>query len=87
MKNKTLEFFSRALPILQADESLPKVTKYQQGYENEYYNLWVVNNVLAIAIGARISISQYFNIKTYVYLLNIENFLFTKWQHNKLKFL
>lgn len=47
MKNKTLEFFSRALPILQADESLPKVTKYQQGYEDEYYNLWVVNNVLA----------------------------------------
>lgn len=42
MKNKTLEFFSRALPILQADESLPKVTKYQQGYEDEYYNLWVV---------------------------------------------
>lgn len=54
MKNKTLEFFSRALPILQADESLPKVTKYQQGYEDEYYNLWVVNNVLAIAVGTRV---------------------------------
>lgn len=53
MKNKTLEFFSRALPILQADESLPKVTKYQQGYEDEYYNLWVVKNVLAIAYSYR----------------------------------
>lgn len=62
MKNKTLEFFSRALPILQADESLPKVTKYQQGYEDEYYNLWVAKNVQAIAIGT--CISQYFIIRT-----------------------
>ncbi|XP_022190474.1 uncharacterized protein LOC111048801 isoform X2 [Nilaparvata lugens] len=30
LKNKTLEFLSRALPILQADETLPKVAKYQQ---------------------------------------------------------
>lgn len=28
MKNKTLEFFSKTLPILKADETLPKVAKY-----------------------------------------------------------
>lgn len=28
MKNKTLEFFSRTLPILKADETIPKVAKY-----------------------------------------------------------
>ncbi|KAE8739138.1 hypothetical protein FOCC_FOCC015367 [Frankliniella occidentalis] len=31
IKNKTLEFFSKALPILQADESLPKVAKSAEG--------------------------------------------------------
>ncbi|KAL1110126.1 hypothetical protein AAG570_008203 [Ranatra chinensis] len=30
LKNKTLQFFSRTLPILQADETIPKVTKYQE---------------------------------------------------------
>ncbi|KAK3915225.1 Collagen alpha-6(VI) chain [Frankliniella fusca] len=34
IKNKTLEFFSKALPILQADESLPKVAK---STESAYY--------------------------------------------------
>ncbi|XP_054278672.1 uncharacterized protein LOC128997116 [Macrosteles quadrilineatus] len=38
LKNKTLEFFSKSLPILQADESLPKVTKYQQHYDNDLYS-------------------------------------------------
>jgi len=28
VKNKTLEFFSRTLPILKADETIPKVAKY-----------------------------------------------------------
>ena len=35
LKNKTLEFFSKALPILQADESLPKVAKSEEG---SYYS-------------------------------------------------
>lgn len=30
IKNKTLQFFSKVLPILKADETLPKVAKYQQ---------------------------------------------------------
>ncbi|KAK6642772.1 hypothetical protein RUM43_004274 [Polyplax serrata] len=34
IKNKTLQFFSKALPILKADETLPKVAKYQQFEEN-----------------------------------------------------
>lgn len=29
IKNKTLQFFSKALPILKADETLPKVAKYK----------------------------------------------------------
>ncbi|XP_050432845.1 uncharacterized protein LOC126840896 [Adelges cooleyi] len=34
MKNKTLEFFSKTLPILKADETIPKVAKYvpPEGY-------------------------------------------------------
>ncbi|ODN00841.1 hypothetical protein Ocin01_05847 [Orchesella cincta] len=31
IKNKTLEFFRRALPILKSDKSLPKVAKYAMG--------------------------------------------------------
>lgn len=38
VKNKTLEFFSKTLPILQVDETLPKVTKYQAGVQNYYKN-------------------------------------------------
>ncbi|XP_034246919.1 protein enabled [Thrips palmi] len=40
IKNKTLEFFSKALPILQADESLPKVAKSAEGgyYSNPNNN-------------------------------------------------
>ncbi|KAJ8882547.1 hypothetical protein PR048_014358 [Dryococelus australis] len=30
IKNKTLQFFSRTLPILKADDTLPKVAKYHQ---------------------------------------------------------
>nr|CAD7431924.1 unnamed protein product [Timema monikensis] len=30
LKNKTLQFFSKTLPILKADETLPKVAKYQK---------------------------------------------------------
>ncbi|PSN46326.1 hypothetical protein C0J52_15202 [Blattella germanica] len=30
VKNKTLEFFSRTLPILKADETLPRVAKYSE---------------------------------------------------------
>ena len=29
IKNKTLEFFSKTLPILKADDTLPKVAKFQ----------------------------------------------------------
>ena len=29
MKSKTLEFFSKTLPILKADDTLPKVAKYE----------------------------------------------------------
>ena len=38
MKNKTLEFFSKTLPILQVDETMPKVTKYQSEVPNSYKN-------------------------------------------------
>ncbi|XP_075214884.1 spaetzle domain-containing protein 6 [Lycorma delicatula] len=38
IKNKTLEFLSRALPILQRDETLPKVAKYQQASEQPFYH-------------------------------------------------
>jgi hypothetical protein len=30
VRNKTLEFFSKTLPILKADETLPRVAKYHQ---------------------------------------------------------
>ena len=32
IKNKTLDFFSKTLPILKADDTLPKVAKYQDSY-------------------------------------------------------
>jgi len=32
IKNKTLEFFSKTLPILKADQTLPKVAKYQDSH-------------------------------------------------------
>lgn len=32
IKNKTLDFFSKTLPILKADETLPKVAKYQDSH-------------------------------------------------------
>ena len=34
VRNKTLEFFSRTLPILKADETLPRVAKYRQDSED-----------------------------------------------------
>ncbi|KAL1462245.1 hypothetical protein WDU94_014096 [Cyamophila willieti] len=37
LKNKTLEFFSKTLPILKADETLPKVAKYHQEPDQFYY--------------------------------------------------
>ena len=32
IKNKTLDFFSKTLPILKADDTLPKVAKYQDSH-------------------------------------------------------
>jgi len=32
VKNKTLEFFSQTLPVLKADDTLPKVAKYQDSH-------------------------------------------------------
>ena len=32
IKNKTLDFFSQTLPILKADDTLPKVAKYQDSH-------------------------------------------------------
>lgn len=37
LKNKTLEFFSKTLPILKADETLPKVAKYHAEPDQFYY--------------------------------------------------
>lgn len=32
IKKKTLEFFSKTLPILKADDTLPKVAKYEENH-------------------------------------------------------
>ncbi len=32
LKRKTLEFFSRTLPILKADDTLPKVARYEDNH-------------------------------------------------------
>ena len=42
MKSKTLEFFSKTLPILKADDTLPKVAKYED--KHIAYNPTVFNS-------------------------------------------
>jgi hypothetical protein len=32
IKTKTLDFFSKTLPILKADDTLPKVAKYEENH-------------------------------------------------------
>ncbi|XP_071452224.1 uncharacterized protein spz6, partial [Hetaerina americana] len=49
IKNKTLEFFSKTLPILKEDDTLPKVAKYQQTAKNStssfYYKDTRLNSI------------------------------------------
>ena len=46
IKNKTLDFFSKTLPILKADDTLPKVAKYQDSHI--MYNPTIFNSQVNI---------------------------------------